>query len=377
MQSHFSSFALLSALLFLPACTKKTAVVEPLAHSQAETHHAELLQLQEFEEGRMLCRILNPWRTNEVVAQYLLVPQSDTRWTAELKQQYEETFGSTTLLRTPLQHMTLTSACHAWLLHALDAIDRVAVMCDTTYVSSSDVKHWLRTHPVQDGGSSTMPNREIIVQSGSDALWISPFESTAASTYSDLPVPLIYCADYMENSPLGRAEWMKFYGRLVGKAAEADSLFTVVAASYDSLSALQATTTLHPKLLAELPYGPTWYVPGGRSTSSQLYQDAGFRYPWTDDTHAGSLSLSPEAVLIQAQDCDVWYFKYMDSQGDWTRADFLQQNPYYPQFKAAQEGQLWGCNTSHSDFFDVTPFRPDWLLESIIHQDERYFKHVQ
>lgn len=367
--------SLLLSLILCAACTKRTAVIaEKLDQSQTETHYADLLQIQELEEGRVLCRILDPWRTENVVAQYLLVPREDQHWNEEVQQKYDSSYGASALLCTPLCHMTLTSACHAWLMHELGAMEQVAVMCDSAYVMSSEVKQWLRSHPeVKDGGTSATPNTEVIMQAQCDAIWISPFENASTNALSLLPVPMIYCADYMENSPLGRAEWMRFYGLLVGKGEEADDLFRSVESRYNGL----ATDTKKKTLLPELPYGPTWYVPGGRSTSSLLYQDAGFVYPWAEDTHAGSLSLSPESVLAKACDCDVWYFKYMNTEGNWTRDEFLSQNPIYAQFKAAKDGELWGCNTAVSDFFDVTPFRPDLLLKSMVEQDGRFFSKLK
>lgn len=344
-----------------------------LLPSVAETHYAELLQMQELDHGRVLCQIYDPWRTEQVVAQYLLVSNSDEHWNQEQLLACEAEYGPSTLIRTPLRHMTLTSSCHAWLMYQLEAMPCVAVMCDTAYVLSGEVQTWLRTHPVKDGGTSTLPNAEVMLQAQSDALWISPFENAGTTQLAQLPITTIYCADYMENSPLARAEWMKFFGRLVDKGHEADSLFHLVATRYDSLATIIPADEVRPTLLAELPYGNTWYVPGGRSTSAQLYQDAGFAYPWSTDTHAGSLSLSPEAVLAKAAECDVWYFKYLSPEGDWTREQMLRQSVFFTQFKAAKNGELWGCNTAHSDFFDVTPFRPDLLLESLRNQDGKYF----
>lgn len=378
--------SLLLSLILCVACTKHTAVVvETFEPSKAETHYADLLQMQELEEGRVLCRIMDPWRTETIVAQYLLVSRTDTYWSETLKHTYDETYGPSTLLRTPLQHMTLTAGCHAWLMSELNALDGVSVMCDTSYVMSAEVKQWLRTHDVKDGGTSNSPNVEIMLQAQCDAVWISPLSTSNTSLLpSHVNLPIIYCADYMENSPLGRAEWMKFYGRLAGQGQAADSLFQLVATRYDSIAhstpstppSTPSTTPSPPSLLPELPYGATWYVPGGRSTSAQLYQDAGYSYPWAEDTHAGSLSLSPEAVLTKAGECDVWYFKYMNEGGDWTMNDFLKQNPYYSQFKAAKMGEVWGCNTAVSDFFDVTPFRPDLLLESLRNKDGKWFRLI-
>lgn len=367
----------MALLTLTTACTKKTAVVSTPSHTDTSIHHAELLHLQQLDHGRSLCQILDPWRSGRQIAQYLLVPSNDSEWNDQQQASYDEEFGSSQLLRTPLQHMALTTGCHAWLLHELEALQQVAVMCDTAYVTSAEVREWLHTHEVKDGGSATAPNAEVLLQAGCDAIWVSPYENLSLNALEQIDIPTIYCADYMENSPLARAEWMKFYGMLVGKEAEADSLFTVVGERYDSLCALTDTLPHRPRLLAELPYGPTWYVPGGASTSAQLYEDAGFDYYWKDDAHAGSLSLSLEAVLAKAGDCDRWYFKYMDYACDWDYDTFAKQNPYFAKFRAYQSGELWGCNTAHSDLFDVTPFRPDWLLESIRNHDERFFQRLK
>ncbi len=347
---------------------------------QSDTcQYASLLNLSMTDEAYTLVQIFNPWQSTKVEVQYLLVPTDDTQWNEQTALRIKEEHGEYTLLRTPLQHMTLTSSCHAWLLGELSALDHVSVMCDTAYVMAPSIRQWLRNSEVADGGNSMDLNKEVLLASQTDAVWISPYENTATSTLSHLPLTLIYCADYMETSPLGRAEWLRFYGRLVGKGHEADSLFLQIQTRYDSLANVSKIDSLQPRqtLLAELPYGPTWYIPGGCSTSALLYKDAGYDYFWANDTHAGSLSLSPEAVLAKAMDCDRWIFKYMNYEGDWTLEEFLQQNPYYSQFKAAKNGEIWGCNTSYSDFFDITPFRPDILLESLINNDERFFKQLK
>lgn len=367
---------ILLSVLLLAACTNRGQ--EKYASTDNSCQYASLLQLAETDEGYTLAQIFNPWQPSQVEVQYLLVPADDDRWNEITETKVKEKYGDFTLLRTPLQRITLTTSCHAYLLDELKALDHVSVMCDTGYVMSPSVHRWMHDGLAFDGGSSMAPNNEVLLAAQTDAVWISPYENSSTSTLSHLPLTLIYCADYMETSPLARAEWMRFYGRLVGRGQQADSLFNSIETRYDSLASVSHADTLKARrtLLAELPYGPTWYVPGGASTSAQLYRDAGFDYLWANDTHAGSLTLSPEAVLAKALDCDLWLFKYMSPEDDWTLETFLQQNPYYPQFKAAQTGNVWGCNTSYSDFFDVTPFRPDILLESLINNDERFFKKL-
>lgn len=369
-------------------------------HSQAtfdsELQYADLLSIQEVSPGISLCTIRDPWRTDLVVMQYLLVPADQKDWDDEAAQQLQERYGQSVVLRTPLQRMAITAACHAWLLSQWDALDHVAVLCDTAFIQAANVQRWMRgldaasaaairnvgaatdtisgngsTSPIRDGGTATAPNREVLLQAQCDALWISPFENAGLGNVAQLSIPIVYCADYMENTPLGRAEWMRFYGRLVGCAEQADSLFAQVSRRYNALASPHDDG---PKLLAELPYGSTWYVPGGCSTSARLYADAGYSYLWSDDKHAGSLSMSKEAVLAKAQQSDCWFIKYNDPERDWTRQTLQQQEPLFDHIQALTKGQVWACNTARSDFFDVTPFRPDSLLASIMAQDGCFFR---
>ena len=342
--------------------------------------YAELLVMEDAGSGRTLCRILDPWRTERIMMQYLLVPKEDKEWNESEEETLATKYGVSTVLRTPLDRMAVTASCHIWLLSQLDALSHVAILCDTVFINAENIKKWMRsTKPngepmILDGGTATKPNAEVLLSGQCDAIWISPYENASLGNLTMIPIPIIYCAEYMETTPLARAEWMKFYGRLVGCGTKADELFEAVATRYEKL---RKGDNKGQKILVDLPYGATWYLPGGNSTSAQLYEDAGYIYPWADDTHSGSLSLSKEAVLAKAQDCDIWYIRYMDSNKDWTLADFKRQNAFFDRFKAAQDGNVRACNTAYSDFFDVTSFRPDSLLESFIRQDGAFYKLVE
>lgn len=372
-------FILLS-VVGLTACGRQAGDTARLTDGSIK--YAELLELQDLTDGVSLCRISDPWRQGRVVMQYLLVP-SALNWDEAESNAYEQKYGESIVIRTPMQRMAITSACHAWLLGQLGAMDQIRVMCDTAYVMAADVRNWMRgqradgTANVIDGGASTAPNREVLLQAQCDGLWLCPYENMTAINLSQLPIPIIYCAEYMENSPLGRAEWMKLFGRLVGRNQEADSLFAAIADRYESLAQPQADSQSQT-LMAELPYGATWYVPGGCSTSALLYADAGYKYAWADDTHSGSLSLSREAVLAKAQECDVWLIKYNDPLHEvWSLEDLRQQDPLYQHIRPLELGNVWACNTAISDFFDITPFRPDSLLESLKTTDGAFFRRLE
>ena len=342
------------------SCTEKKAAQDSI-HS--ETRHATLLKMQSLDNGMTLCRIANPWKAEESLAQYLLLPETEGTLEGGILDKIESQYGKCIVVSTPLRRMALTSSCHGYLLSQLGALDNVAVYCDAEYVEYAVTKEKIANNRIINGGSSLSPNIETILSQHCDAIWISPFENATAGNIAVLPLTIIHCADYMENSPLGRAEWMRFYGRLVGKGAEADSLFSIVETRYFAIKekALPADSVT---LFAELPYQATWYVPGGNSTMGIMYRDAGYRYVWADDDHSGSLALSAEIVLEKAQYADCWVIKYM-AEKDYELEDLLSQNDIYRQFKASQTGNVFGCNTNHSDFYDVMPFRPDSLIDEL------------
>lgn len=346
------------------------------------TIYASLLQMQNLDDDIVLCRIANPWKTDETVAQYLLVPSCFEKFDSPYEKKLEEEFGESEVIRTPLKRMSLTASCHGYLLDQIDAARNIAVYCDADYVTYKGIRALLDNNSIVNGGNSMAPNIETILSKQSDAIWISPFENASTGNIESLPLPVIYCADYMETSPLGRAEWMKFYGRLVDKATSADSLFNLVVSRYDSIKHLSREVEVESQpnhsrsLLSELPYQATWYVPGGSSTMGILYKDAGYDYPWAEDNHSGSLALSAEIVLSKAQNADIWVFKYY-ADHEYSLEELKAQNNYYGQFKAAKEGNVFGCNTSLTDYYDVVPFRPDILLEEIKNIGEgKYFKKL-
>lgn len=354
------------------SCTSNRSVQE-IDNSLIE--HASLLKMQKFDDGIVLCRIANPWNTGETTAQYLLVPTENKLFNEKSEKEFADRYGASKVIRTPLERVTLTSSCHGYLLDQIDASGTISVFCDAEYVTYTAIKDLIAQGKIANGGNSMAPNAETILSHNSDAIWISPFENAANGNIGNLPIHTIYCADYMETSPLGRAEWMKFYGCLVGKGTEADSLFTLVVEKYKSIKESSSLGSNRPSLFADLPYQSTWYVAGGCSTMGIMYNDAGYEYIWANDNHSGSLALSEEIVLSKAHDADIWLFKYY-ADHEYTKEEFLAMNTYYAQFKAVQEGNVFGCNTMFTDYYDVTPFRPDILLSELQSLDKGTYFHI-
>ena len=215
-------------------------------------------------------------------------------------------------------------------------------------------------------GAAHLPSIERLAAARSDALLVSPFENVQYGAIESLDVPLIECADYMETSPLGRAEWVRFFGLLFGAEAEADSLFAETERCYSALKQRALADSARPTVLIDHLTQGTWYVPGGHSTTGRLIADAGGRYVFADDTISGSVALAFEAVYAAGRDADVWLTKYGAAR-DATYASLAADYAPNARFRAWRERRVWGCNVTHVPVFDETPFRPDLLLADFVH----------
>lgn len=315
--------------------------------------------------------VLNPWRPGEVLHEYTLEPCS---------------------------RAVSATSLHAYLAHRLGAAERIVGVMDADYIVAPELRAALT--PDADMGSSMSPNLERIKAAGADLIFASPFENAGYGALETLGVPIVECADYMEDLPLGRAEWMRFYGRLLGRAAEADSLFNAEEAAYQSLimpSAQKATVPEasaegRPTVLLGKRTGQAWYVPGGESYLGRLLDDADAHYIFADEATTGSLPLDFETVYSRAKDADIWLFTYTappaadGTFAPMTYADLAAEDERYAEFRPFREHHIWACNTLAVPYFDVLPWAPSVLLRevtAIVHPERQpgytlqYFKPLR
>ena len=258
---------------------------------------------------------------------------------------------------------------HSNLIEELGCIDAIAGICETEYIANPRLLQAIAAGKIREMGSAMTPDRERIASLNPDILFISPYEN--ASTYGNLEalgIPIIQCADYMETSALGRAEWIRFYGRLFDKGHEADSLFLAIETEYNRLKALtdSISETDRPTVLFDTRNGSAWYVPGGRSTMAQLVRDAGGRYIFDDNTKSGSVPLSFETVLSRGENADIWLIRYNNGRARMTLPDLSKVYEPYTLFNAYRKGNVYGCNSAELIFYEETPFHPERLLRDYI-----------
>ncbi|MES2515524.1 MAG: ABC transporter substrate-binding protein [Bacteroidota bacterium] len=180
-------------------------------------------------------------------------------------------------------------------------------------------------------------------------------------------IPVAISLDHLEETPLARAEWIKFLACFFDKEAVADSVFKQTETHYNALKALTANIRQKPTVLTEIKYGDAWYVPSGKSYMAHLIADAGGDYFWKDDAKTGSTPLSFEMVYAKAKDCDVWINLYNVN----SKKELSAFDERYGLFKAAKEGRLYNNNKvqnalGYSNYWETGITNPDEVLADLI-----------
>lgn len=376
-----------TAALLMAACQGgKTAAADAEAGDTLEMKYAKLLTIVKHGDGEESSDaaedidyqyaeaiIANPWKAGTMLHRYILIPkgkEGDKTVAMLARRRSTGARCTTDTVRTPVESNLVFTAPHCQLLTELGCQNAITGVCDKDYINIPDIKSRAQAdakvaHPIMDCGSSMQPDIERIIALHPEALLISPFENSGGYGKLDkLRIPVIETADYMETSPLGRAEWIKLYGLLLG-SSKADSLFSAIEKEYLQLKAEAAKLPLGLSILTERKTGNVWYVPGGKSTMGILLRDAHARYIFADDTHSGSLSMSPEQIIAKGNQVDVWAFKYFGGNA-LTKQDLLAEYQGYQALKAFQTGTVYETDTSCEPYFELTSFHPEILLREFI-----------
>lgn len=413
-------FGALLALLVLTACQGgKTTAGEAEEGDTLKMKYAKLLTIvkhgekgtaslnndaEDAEYQYAEVNVANPWKAGTLLHRYILIPKGKEgdEMVARLALQRTSGMGCTTdTVRTPVERSAVFIAPHCQLMYELGCQQAIRGVCDLDYINIPDVKKRAALsrntaarkassgnvsagkasvgNSIVDCGSSMAPDIERIIALKPEAILLSPFENSGGYGKLDkLHIPIIEAADYMESSPLGRAEWMKFYGMLFKKDGnapktalaascepKADSLFAKIEKEYLKLKAEAAGYPKGLSILTERKTGNVWYVPGGQSTIGILLKDANARYIFEDDEHSGSLAMSPEQILAKGKQVDVWAFKYFGG-APLSQAQLLQEYDGYKALAAFSRGNIYQVDTSTVPYFELTSFHPELLLREFI-----------
>ena len=356
MKKFLLSAHIVTIVLLLSACSGGSKTSSAIHGEIIPLKYAENLKLIKGE-GYTEAVLRNPWDTTSILRTYILVDKD---------KEVPDHLPEGTLVRTPLSKALVYTATHCNLIHELGAVKSIGGICEIQYIKVPEIVEGCQNGTIVNAGEGTNPDIEKIIDLHPDALLLSPYENSGGhGQVEKLKIPIIECADYMETSALGSAEWIRFYGLLFGREALADSIFAEVEKNYNEWKALATAQPMKPRLMCEVKSGSAWYVSGGRSTTGKLYADAGADYVFASYPNAGGVPLSFETVFDKAQDADVWLMKY-NHPTDKTYQSLQEDYAPYANFKAFKDKNIYYCNTAYRPYYEDFPFHPDRVLKDLI-----------
>ena len=274
------------------------------------------------------------------------------------------------IIKVPIDKIVVTSTTHIPMLELLHQENTIIGFPHASYISSEKTSQLVSSGKITEIGKEEALNTEILLDLQPELVVGYSISSADASltTLENAGIPVIYNGDWLEETPLGRAEWIKFFGLLFDKEKQADSIFTIIEHNYINakklaLQATKKTTILSGAVMSK----DIWSLPAGNSFISQFLQDANVTYLWENSEGKGSLSLSFESVFDKGKDADFWiapgYFS--------TKKQLLKNNQLYANFKAFKNNTIYTPSTKKGKtggviYYEMAPTRPDLVLKDII-----------
>jgi len=374
-------------LLALPACQAPTQVVE-IAAPAAQTYPLEIptektypveeenqpsvseAQITidyasnftlEYREGYKLLTVLTPWAGATEPVQYALVPAG---------QPEPGGIEDAMIVHTPVESFVSLSTTYLPFLEQIDALESLVAVDSGAYIYNSAVQNRLQTGTVSEVGSGAVINVERLIDLNPDLIMTS---ASGFADYDSHPqlleagLKVVINSDYLEQDPLGRAEWGKFIAAFFEKEVEADRLFDEMVARYQQAKALTDGISERVSVFTNTAYEGTWYMPGGESYIAILLADAGADYVFGDLEGSGAQPLDFEVVLEEAKDADYW----INAGAIADLASLAAMDARYMDFEAYQKGNVYTYSKRVNamgavDYFESGAAAPDVILMDLI-----------
>jgi len=346
-------------IIFFLSCQNKKDKEINLQSTTYEIKYAKVFGVEKYEDFTVVT-VNDPWDSLRVLQKYVLVDK---------EKELPDGLPEGTLVRTPLNSVAVYSTIHCAVLREFNSLTIIKAVCEPEYIDDPYVKEGVKNNTIVNLGMASNPDIEKLIMADPEAILASPIQGTPYGSIEKTGIPIIEVPDYMESTPLGRAEWIKFYSLFIGKEKMADSLFVSIEKEYNGLKEKMSGVDFRPKVFTDLKYGNSWYIAGGKSFIGNLLKDAGADYVWKDDKSAGATPLAFETVLDKAGEADIWLIKY-NQPNDFTYKDLEKEYKPYSYFDAFKNKNIYICNTGKVPYYETIALHPERILKdfaSIFH----------
>ena len=360
MKSFSFKIVLFALLVFAFGCKESNeSASKTSSEIKNEIKYASGLAIFKHEEYRVV-KVSNPW------------PNATKDYTYILKEKgakVPDSLNQFTTIQVPIKSIVVTSTTHIPSLEMLGVENSLVGFPNLDYVSSEKVRARIENGKVRELGSNQTMNTEVIIDLAPDVL-IGYGIDNKNPTLDNLEksgLKIMLNGDWNEQTPLGKAEWIKFFGALYGLDEKATTIFSDIEKEYNTTLALATKAASRPTILAGDMFEGTWYLPKGGSWGSLLLDQAKGNYLWKDTEGTGSLSLSFETVLEKAKDADFWITSGQFS----SLKEMTDANTHYSQFKAFKNKNVYAFSSKKGKkggilYYELAPNRPDIVLKDIV-----------
>jgi len=358
-----SRYLFLGVCLLLFNCKNKDSQPVTITDvSKVPLSYAEGFEITHHENFSTLT-INSPWPNTEKTYRYALVHKN---MLPKITLNNDEFDGIITI---PVKKIVVTSTTHIPALELLGVEKSLVGFPGTDYISSEKTRFRVDKGKVRELGKNEGINTEVLLEIQPEVVIGFGIDGNNKTfeTIKKSGIPVIYNGDWIEHSPLAKAEWIKFFGVLFNKRQKADSIFNTIEKNYLEAKSIALDAKSKPSVLSGAMHKDIWYLPNGTSTEAEILKDANVNYLWADTKGNGSLSLNFEVVFDKAKNADIWI-----NPSYYTSYEALESaNQHYTKFDAYKSKSIYTfANTTGSTggvlYYELGIARPDLVLKDII-----------
>jgi iron complex transport system substrate-binding protein len=358
MKIPFYYFVLLLLAMIHIQC-KKQVETPTLVSAKNTIQHAKGFTLTNYD-GYSVVRVIQPW------------PKATKDFTYILKEEkgvIPDSLLQNPIISIPIQKIVVTSTTHIPSLEMLDVEQTLVGFPHLDYISSDKVRARIEAKKIKELGANQSLNTEVLIDLQPDVIIGFGIDNNnpTLDNLQKSGLKVMLNGDWNEETPLGKAEWIKFFGALYDKQEVANELFSKIEKDYLKTIEIAKIATSKPTVLVGDMYEDKWNLPNGTSWGSQLLAQANTNYLWKETEGTGSLSLSFETVFEKAKTAEFWItsgqFKSLQEMTD--------ANPHYNQFSAFQNKNVYSFirkkgKTGGVLYYELAPNRPDLVLKDLV-----------
>ena len=356
------------AWFLLSGCMPKSREGSPSKEKgQSYTSYANGFDVMDQDDFTLIS-VHDPWQNSRnITFSYVL---------AESLELVPDTLSEVPFIKIPIERVVTLSTTHIAMIQQLGMGNTIKGASGTNFIYNSAIRKKIDAGELLEVGYDQGLNYETIVSLDPDVLFMYGVEGGVLATaekLSELGIQVVFCGDYLEPHPLGKAEWIKFFSFFYGLENESDQQFHLIDSAYQSLTTSVSMLTHRPRVLTGLPWKDTWYMAGGNSYAARLIEDAGGIFLWSDNQSTEAIPLDLESVYARAVEADIWI-----NPG---AAGFLKElkefDERFRELPVLQKGQVFNNNerltdAGGNDYWESGAVRPDLVLAdlmAVLHPD--------